>query len=1480
MNKAFKVLWNQVRGSYVVASEAQVTHGKPGKAVKTIVAAAVAGLMAVSGSALAVMIDSDYFYGEDASAKSMKFIDGDGEKVVIETKASAGLLLEDLKAAMAQEDLSVKLSEILKAISQQNYDEKTAIPALVAGGSNFMDYSTQEAINFAGPLLGVDVSGKFDDVTIPGKEVSAPSYNLTGDTLVEIGLKGNEPVTLLVAGGDRVINTGMKGSGLGLGSAGSGTSKTFDVVRKGNSNVVSQSGNIFGLVGGSSAINVGAIDVRFGGLASILGSAQTLATDTNVTLDGSTDIHLAGSTGSMGVLVGGSAIALGGNATSTVTQGAKLKIDTAVDSSYLEGYHVGILGAGLSAATSKGQSVTTVENGIDITVDKGIVLGTFGAGISAATDLSSVLPQDLGQGKPWVRGINLDGGTSTIKVTGGVDLSFNANSSAVAVMGGGAAVASTNFVQDNNSGWPQDREGANTSKSTVEVHGDININIGDNTTKVLADPEKTIFHQDVVALFNDFKDGFELGDLTVNKIQQYTKTLSKEGVHAAILGSGMAVANASNHVDNVTAQSSVENVWVNLKGGYNVGTLAGGASIAKVTVVKDEDQAAALKDLEDGQTTASTQTKQTVVHITGGENLLVAGGGGTYATAGNGEKSTVLAESNVDHAYLIVDGGSVDGLYGGGIAIDDTNASATNSRVTTTNITIEVNGGSVNEANVSPIVANIKGQIGETGAPTNGAYVNDTVKLIDQANVAILGAGMASGAGAVANTTQSTLNLSGGTITGSVFGGGAATFGGKSTVENSEINLSGAKVVGDIYAGGLAGSERNDGQTINGQYYQTTSFYNKPTSIVGNSEITISGGQLEGDIYTGGYIYKDSEGIEQSNPVVEVNKATVIFAKDGVLTKKDALVDGSGAKESHLQFKSDSFDLTGKTFSAFNTISSQTTVSGMSYEFGSRDTTVVSGQGYIDFDRILFKSRDTLVIGDDQTAGIASIDNLMNLEWDAPETARAIPPMFTIDVNKGLMSLNADSETALASLPLASAEAALYVTGEVDLNEMAVTVGDVEAPAAGLYLGADGLLIADAAAKSEVKGTADTAKGKIHFTGVAEDGAQVTVAAADETATSVDNVLFKVVKNDNVYTFAQRQGKELRSVGLDDFDDTDFLADLHNHDNDGARFVEEFLDERNTGVTNANRSQQLNAAVNLATAAGVQTAAIDSATIGMDAANKRASMIHEFEEGAVLFAEASGRRTEMGGSADFGEIKAELGGVVVGGEYTTGDWTFGALANVGTGSVKGLGHNDGVENDVDYYGAQAYAAKRFGQFNVVGQLGYLATSNEISHSTVALNKADVDADVIMAGVRGEVRFDLTENTRLVPYVGFNYLRVGTDGYTTSQGVKVDSVDQNLFTVPVGVKYAGDMQTASGWAWTPSVDIGYVAAFGDRDVDAKTHVGAVGSTTMDVWAESVVRSSIGLKAQKDNFGIGVEAGGVVGSQDTTGLFGQIRVDYRF
>ena len=55
MNQAFKVLWNRFRNSYVVASEAHASHGKSGKAAKTVLAAAVAGAIAFGGTAAAAM---------------------------------------------------------------------------------------------------------------------------------------------------------------------------------------------------------------------------------------------------------------------------------------------------------------------------------------------------------------------------------------------------------------------------------------------------------------------------------------------------------------------------------------------------------------------------------------------------------------------------------------------------------------------------------------------------------------------------------------------------------------------------------------------------------------------------------------------------------------------------------------------------------------------------------------------------------------------------------------------------------------------------------------------------------------------------------------------------------------------------------------------------------------------------------------------------------------------------------------------------------------------------------------------------------------------------------------------------------------------------------------------------------------------------------------------------------------------------------
>ena len=139
MNKAFKVLWNQVRGSYVVASENQVTHGKPGKATKTIVAAAVAGLMAMGTSAFAATpITNDSFGGEDGY-DTTKFISGNGGEINIQTNGDTRKLFIALKDLIQNGDVD----NLLGALGTENGVTLVGF----AGGKNYVDSSTGYTFN-------------------------------------------------------------------------------------------------------------------------------------------------------------------------------------------------------------------------------------------------------------------------------------------------------------------------------------------------------------------------------------------------------------------------------------------------------------------------------------------------------------------------------------------------------------------------------------------------------------------------------------------------------------------------------------------------------------------------------------------------------------------------------------------------------------------------------------------------------------------------------------------------------------------------------------------------------------------------------------------------------------------------------------------------------------------------------------------------------------------------------------------------------------------------------------------------------------------------------------------------------------------------------------------------------------------------------------------------------------------------------------
>lgn len=493
----------------------------------------------------------------------------------------------------------------------------------------------------------------------------------------------------------------------------------------------------------------------------------------------------------------------------------------------------------------------------------------------------------------------------------------------------------------------------------------------------------------------------------------------------------------------------------------------------------------------------------------------------------------------------------------------------------------------------------------------------------------------------------------------------------------------------------------------------------------------------------------------------------------------------------------------------------------------------------------------------------------------AVQSAQALANNFVVE--EGVLALGTTARTADArdALGKYNEKAGLYLSGTVDLASAKINVGNVAADVTtNVNLGSNGTLIVDATAAHEdapattVTGTINAVEGStLHYMNVADQGI-VIVDVDGKVKTTVDNLLFKVVEvgdGQNKFTFERATGSDLAGTGLGGFDGDALVGMAENE------VIGSLLDQANTAITSGSqREARLNGALNLAAAGGVQTAGIEAATMGIDQATKRAALTNVFEDGWTGFVEVTGTSLKMGGDSGALETKTELGGITVGGEYTMGDMTFGVMGNFGTGDVEGEGDNDGV---------QGYAAKRMGQFNLVGQMGLMTTKNDVTSADG--DSADIDATLFTIGARGEMAFQISKSCQAVPYVGLNYLRVATDGYNTAKGLSVDDMDQNLVSMPIGVAFSGNMDLASGWTLRPTVDVAYVHTFGDTDVEATTKFGdAAINTNLDVWSENVGRVGFGLEARKDALSFGGQIGGAFGDNDHREFYGQLNMKYLF
>lgn len=561
---------------------------------------------------------------------------------------------------------------------------------------------------------------------------------------------------------------------------------------------------------------------------------------------------------------------------------------------------IGVTGGGTAVTTLGGTATADVKGSTQIDVDDATVIGLIGGGAAASVDATGVVDlirdngSDSGNDNKTadVTGKQLedllgtkipdnltitatdaiDGGTAE-STTGDTNITLTGKGTALGVLGGGAAVASHTYTykgdktdwvdgQKPDNGYTKNDEfGSSTATAeTGKSHIIINLNNDelDGPAKSAMLGDMTTFMAKVIKNTGD-DEANNLPDMTAAELDDF----ANKGAAIGVFGGGAAIAQSGNQqftnnaegtlskTDGAFATATTAGSDIELADGYIVGVMGGG--IAAV----------------DNNAAASSNMDGTVNITIGGyvdekgneldpEVVGVFGNGLAYFTGSSDFGKNNLkgqAVVSAEDTNILVRGGSVDGIYGGGMAIDDSQADVTNAKAETNGtVNITVTGGTVNATNLSVL----------QGVP----YVNGISGAAG--NAAIVAGGIALGGGAEADVKDAVVNINGGTVNGDIYGGGIAAYGysvtemsgeeqqvkpvGGSHVNTSTINLTGGEVKGNVYAGGA----------VNSADLSTNGGYTHATATVDEAVINLAGGTVDGILYGTGTIDGAANGTSET----------------------------------------------------------------------------------------------------------------------------------------------------------------------------------------------------------------------------------------------------------------------------------------------------------------------------------------------------------------------------------------------------------------------------------------------------------------------------------------------------------------------------------------------------------------------------------------------------------------------------------------
>lgn len=223
------------------------------------------------------------------------------------------------------------------------------------------------------------------------------------------------------------------------------------------------------------------------------------------------------------------------------------------------------------------------------------------------------------------------------------------------------------------------------------------------------------------------------------------------------------------------------------------------------------------------------------------------------------------------------------------------------------------------------------------------------------------------------------------------------------------------------------------------------------------------------------------------------------------------------------------------------------------------------------------------------------------------------------------------------------------------------------------------------------------------------------------------------------------------------------------------------------------------------------------------------------------------------------DYDAQYNGIAAGVDfYRKGGTTAGLALIYADSNVSGANGVSSTKNDADYYGVSLYSRFDRGSYALLGDISYMKGDHDITQvNSGETITASPDSDSISVGVKAVKDYAAGENGTLTPYVGLRYLRLSTDDFTNSLGLRYEGDDQDLVIVPVGVNYTASISHGK-WSVRPYAGIGYVWTAGDRSADQTVMLGTAADSFSYDTADSgsfIARAGVTTDCGDMSYGIG-------------------------